>query len=120
MAKEWIAYHKRLEAGGRKRQAKGGGDKATSNKSKPGKKDLQEKEDQLLWKADHAKKGSREAEVAAAVAEVVRWFLGEGRFPSDVFSGDDGKAYKAFVKAQDKAEAEAEAAAKEKDQAAEE
>jgi len=117
LAQEWAKYMEQLEKGGRRRQVKGAGNKASSTSSKPSKADLDDRWNQLTWKAEN-KKG-KAAEIAAAAAEVLRFVLGEIKtFPTDVLSGDDVREYRAAVKAEEKAAKEAEA--EEEDEAAEE
>jgi ParB/RepB/Spo0J family partition protein len=108
-AQEWVKYQKNLEKAGKTRKAHGEGDPATSNSSKPGKKVLTEKFEQLTWKSETARAGSKEAEIAAAVAESLRFVLGDvKRFPIDVWTGEDAKAYKAARKEEAAEESEEE------------
>ncbi len=117
LAEEWAKYMEQLEKGGRRRQVKGAGNKASSTSSKPSKGELTERWNQVTWKAE-TKKGEP-GRIAAAVAEVLNYVLGDAkRFPTDVISGDEVKEYKASEKAREKAEKEAEAS--DQDEAAEE
>ena len=96
-ATAWVKDQDQLAKSGKTRKAKskdGGG-----GSSSPGKKILMEKYEQLAWKGENVK--GKGGEIAQAAAEVLGFVLGvEGhkRFPAEIFSAEDAKAYKAAMK----------------------
>lgn len=107
-AKEWVSYQEKLVKAGKKRNAKKGKEEGGGS-GKPGKKFLVEKFEQLTWKASAVR--GKEGEIAAAAAQILGFVLamdGFKRFPSEIFSAEDAKAFKAAMKAAEAADEAAE------------
>jgi ParB/RepB/Spo0J family partition protein len=104
-AEAWVKDQDALVKSGKTRKAKGSkgeGEGSGGGKSSPGKKILMEKYEQLAWKGESVK--GKSGEIAQAAAEVLGFVLGvEGhkRFPTDIFSAEDAKAYKEAMKEAD-------------------
>lgn len=114
VAHEWSKEQAKLEKTGKVKRAKGTKEEGEggTGSAKPGKKVLGELFEILSWKSETAK--GKEAEVAAANAQLLRFVLGEvSRLPTEVLSADDKKAYKEHLKAEEQAAADAEAEAEE-------
>lgn len=108
-ATAWVKDQEQLAKSGKTRKAKGEGKGGGVTKTAPGKKILVEKFEQLSWKGETVK--GKAGEVATAAAQVLGFVLGvEGfkRFPTDIFSAEDAKEYKAALKAADEEASEEE------------